>query len=435
MNKVIENRKRFYNTTIPNDWDVKSFGAVCEILLDGTHFSPKSKTGPFKYITSKNIRNEGLDLENISYVSEEEHRDIFKRCPVKFGDVLLTKDGAGTGACCMNTLKEEFSLLSSVSVLRADPTKMINEYLLQFIKSPLAQKIIKDAISGQAITRITLEKIRAFKITVPSLPEQTAISYILKLIDKYIKQNNQLVNKKELRKKWLMQNLLVGKKRVKGFETEKWQTIKIGDVFEFIKTYSISREGLTKENDGGSIYCIHYGDIHAFYESTFLDFTTQQNIPQIIDEEQIINDKDLLKEGDVIMADASEDYQGVGEVVEVVNINSKKVVGGLHTITLRGNPKVIANKFRGYLFMSERVRNILRKMATGTSVYSVTKTTLYNLSIPIPNSLKEQKAIAQILQAADKEIQLLKIKTENLRLQKKGLMQQLLTGKKRLKVK
>ncbi|MFN9112596.1 MAG: restriction endonuclease subunit S, partial [Bacteroidota bacterium] len=69
---------------------------------------------------------------------------------------------------------------------------------------------------------------------------------------------------------------------------------------------------------------------------------------------------------------------------------------------------------------------------TGTSVYSVTKTQIHNLSFIIPNSLKEQTAIAQVLQAADKEINLLKTKAIKLREQKKGLMQQLLTGKKRL---
>ena len=76
----------------------------------------------------------------------------------------------------------------------------------------------------------------------------------------------------------------------------------------------------------------------------------------------------------------------------------------------------------------------MRKMATGTSVYSVTKSTLQNLSLKIPDSLKEQVAIAQVLQVADKEIQLLKAKTEKLREQKKGVMQVLLTGKKRLKI-
>lgn len=90
-------------------------------------------------------------------------------------------------------------------------------------------------------------------------------------------------------------------------------------------------------------------------------------------------------------------------------------------------------KFRAYLFASEVVRNELRSKATGTSVYSVTKTTLETLSFLLPE-LKEQSKIAQVLQNADLEIQLLKNKMEKLKEQKKGLMQVLLTGKKRLKI-
>src|SRR5450759_424655 len=134
------------------------------------------------------------------------------------------------------------------------------------------------------------------------------------------------------------------------------------------------------------------------------------------------------------MADASEDYKGVGEVVEVINLENKIAVGGLHTIVLRANSEIFANGFRGYFFSSETVRNALRKVATGTSVYSVTKTQIHNLSFIIPNSLKEQTAIARVLKADDKEIHLLKTKTEKLREQKKGLMQALLTGKKRLRI-
>jgi type I restriction enzyme S subunit len=250
-------------------------------------------------------------------------------------------------------------------------------------------------------------------------------------MDTAINKNNSLITQKELQKKWLMQNLLTGKKRLLN---DEWITIKLGDVFEIVKSYSISREGLTKSYKENLIYCIHYGDIHAFYETDFIDFSKQKSIPQILDEGYISNAKDYLKEGDVIMADASEDYEGVGEVVEVVNLENKIAVGGLHTIVLRANSEIIAKIFCGYFFSSETVRNALRKIATGTSVYSVTKSQIHNLSFIIPNSLREQSAIAQVLQEADKEIQLLKAKTEKLREMKKGLMQVLLTGKKRLQV-
>jgi type I restriction enzyme S subunit len=217
---------------------------------------------------------------------------------------------------------------------------------------------------------------------------------------------------------------------LKGFEGE-WREIKLKDCFRFVKSYSVSREGLSKNQ--GNHYCIHYGDIHAFYETEFLDFKNQNNIPRIIDEKTSIQKIDCLKEGDVIMADASEDYKGVGETVVVLNIENKIAVGGLHTIVLRDfTGKTYAN-YRAYLFASEKVRNELRKKATGTSVYSVTKTTLESLMLNL-SSIEEQIAIARVLQAADEEIQLLKSKAGKLKEQKKGLMQVLLTEKKRLMI-
>ena len=298
------------------------------------------------------------------------------------------------------------------------------------------QQVIRELrrlATGISVYGVSKSNLSRVKIALPPLAEQEAIARVLGLMDSAINQNNQLIAQKELRKKWLMQNLLTGKKRLKGFSGE-WKEIKFGEVFEYVRSYAISREGLIRSNDGSLKCCVHYGDIHALYQNAFLDFSRQQGIPRITNLNVQIDTRDFLKNGDLILADASEDYEGVGQTVEVVNIGDEVAVGGLHTIVLRDNDEIVANIFRGYLFSGESVRNALRKMATGTSVYSVTKSTLNGVSVWVPLSLEEQTAIAQVLQAADKEIQLLKTKTEKLREQKKGMMQQLLTGQKRLRV-
>jgi len=209
---------------IPEDWELAKFSEVCSVILDGTHFSPKSQSGPYKYITSKNIRNEGLDLSNLQYISREEHIDIYKRCPVQYGDILLTKDGAGTGACCLNTLTEQFSLLSSVALLRSTDT-FDNEYLYHFIRSPKGQSIINEAIAGQAITRITLEKIRAFRIIAPTTyKEQLKISSVLNSWDDAMLKTQQLIEQLKRRNKGLSQQLLKPK--------PTWKECKLSDIFE-----------------------------------------------------------------------------------------------------------------------------------------------------------------------------------------------------------
>jgi len=147
---------RFPEFRDAGEWEGRRLGEVCERIMDGTHFSPKTKSGPRAYLTSKNIQNGKINLSNLSYISEEEHCEIFKRCPVKLNDVLLTKDGANTGNCAINDLDFEFSLLSSVAVIRGKPNLLNQQFLYQAILSDRTQRVIKESMSGQAITRVTL---------------------------------------------------------------------------------------------------------------------------------------------------------------------------------------------------------------------------------------------------------------------------------------
>ena len=115
-------------------WVTKRIAEVTKTVTDGTHFSPTTyKTGRYKYITSKNIRMGRMKLDDISYISETDHKHIYSTCAVKYGDVLLTKDGASTGNICLNELKEEFSLLSSVALIQADKNETTNQYLYFYL--------------------------------------------------------------------------------------------------------------------------------------------------------------------------------------------------------------------------------------------------------------------------------------------------------------
>jgi type I restriction enzyme S subunit len=415
----MKNTKPFYNTEIPNDWAVKRFEQVCNKLLDGTHFSPQSKEGDFKYITSKNIRNQGLDLGNVDYISEEEHKAIYKRCPVKFGDILLTKDGAGTGACCINTLQEEFSLLSSVAVLNANPDFTINQYLQQYIQSPIGQKIIQDEVSGQAITRITLEKIRKFKIPLPPLPVQKAIAQVLSTADAAIHTTEKLIAQKELRKNWLMQQLLTGKKRLKGFVGE-WKEKQLGKVIEICSSKRVLEEDWKTEG------------VPFYRTREIIKLSNEEELksPIFITEELFIELKakyGVPKPGDILVT-------GVGTIGEtyVVQAKDKFYFKDGNVIWFKMNDK-INSSYLSQLFKTTFIRKQLMDNASITTVATFTIEGAKNTKIKLP-SIEEQTAIAQVLQAADKEISLLKAKVEKLREQKKGMMQVLLTGKVRLKI-
>ncbi|EOC1767423.1 restriction endonuclease subunit S [Vibrio fluvialis] len=205
---------------VPSSWALETLEQRLDVIKDGTHFSPKSKEGPCKYLTSKNIRFGELDLTNISYISQEEHDRIYKGSPVKYGDILLTKDGANTGNAAINTLEEPFSLLSSVAYLRGSEKDVDHGYLLQLLLSPKGQSMMKSAMAGQAITRLTLKKIGAFVLPFAPIDEQNEIERILSTVDKKLQLLKKQKSETQQLKKGLMQKLLTGEWRVPVEETE-----------------------------------------------------------------------------------------------------------------------------------------------------------------------------------------------------------------------
>lgn len=200
-------RLRFLEFRDSAEWEEQTLRSICNRIMDGTHFSPKTKEGPRPYLTSKNIRNGHIDLSTISYISEEEHREIYARCPVKKDDVLLTKDGANTGNCAINTLDYEFSLLSSVAVLRGDTTRVKQSFLYQTIAAERTQSIIINSMSGQAITRITLEKLGNYLVPLPGMAEQQRIADSLSSLDARIAAESAKLATLKTHKQGLMQQL------------------------------------------------------------------------------------------------------------------------------------------------------------------------------------------------------------------------------------
>ena len=200
---------------IPKEWDVTDLSRAAVKIQDGTHFSPKSKGGPFRYLTSRNIRFGYIDLSECGWIDEKEHNAIYLRCDVRCGDVLLTKDGVNTGNAAINTFQEPVSLLSSVAFVRCDGHLLDKDYLLQFFLSPICQQRFKDLMSGNAITRLTLQKIKSFSIPLPNISEQTRIGTSAKSCDNKINAEQHCLTKLKLIKKGLMHDLLTGKVRIK----------------------------------------------------------------------------------------------------------------------------------------------------------------------------------------------------------------------------
>jgi len=166
-------------------WNKKSLKDVCTKLNDGTHFSPESfEVGEYKYVTAKNIKLSGFDFSNITYVSEEVHRPIFERCNPEYEDVLYIKDGATTGIAMVNTLKEEFTLLSSVALLKQDRKIMNGYFLTALLNNEDMYTDIRNKMGGAAITRLTIAKLNAIKVMVPPIDLQNQFATFVHQVNK-----------------------------------------------------------------------------------------------------------------------------------------------------------------------------------------------------------------------------------------------------------
>jgi len=188
------------------DWEVCTLKEICIKLTDGTHSSPKSfSTGKYRYVTAKNIKPSGFDFSNITFVSEEVHRSIYARCNPEQGDVLYIKDGATTGIAMVNTLDEEFTLLSSVALLKQN-RKLINGcFLTSVLNHDMMFSNIRRNMGGAAITRLTISKLNNIQIPLPPLALQNQFADFVAEVDKSQLACQKSLDELETLKKSLMQ--------------------------------------------------------------------------------------------------------------------------------------------------------------------------------------------------------------------------------------
>ena len=160
---------------MPEGWEWCKITDVVDKLTDGTHNSPKSyPSGVYMYVTAKNIKRAGLDLSNITYVDKDVHREIYARCNPEKGDILYIKDGATCGISTINNLNVEFSLLSSVALIKPNKN-ILNTYLNLFLQSEFCYRNVRDSMKGVGITRIILKQMELWDIPLPPFAEQKRI--------------------------------------------------------------------------------------------------------------------------------------------------------------------------------------------------------------------------------------------------------------------
>ena len=395
---------------IPEDWEVKRLGEVCT-FLDSQRIPIKDADrgkmqGKYPYYGASGI---------IDYVNDYIFDDDL---------ILLGEDGAN-----IITRSTPLAFLVSGKVWinnHAHVLKTNKGYNRYYICNYLESLSYDKYNTGTAQPKLNQEVCEKIPVLLPSEEEQNNISNLLTLWDTAIAKQTTLIEQLTLRKRGLMQQLLTEKKRLKGFEGE-WKKLKLGECGKFLSNNTLSREQLNERS--GTVQNIHYGDILIKYPS-ILD-CDKVTLPFITESAYKDSMTDFVKNGDIVISDTAED-ETVGKACEVQNIGTNKILAGLHTMLFRPDEGLFSPFFLGYYINSEVYHSKLIPLIQGIKVCSIGKQAMQNTTISIP-TIDEQNAIASILINADKEIEIQKQKLEAMQEQKKGLMQVLLTGKRRIK--
>jgi restriction endonuclease S subunit len=401
-------------SSFPSEWNKLSLREATIFLKDGTHFSPKSTTGPFRYLTSKNIRTGRMDLANCHYISAEDHARIYSSCPVEIGDVLLTKDGAAVGNVCRNTLSEPFSLLSSVAVLRGNPSVLDNEFLLQFLMSPIGQSSVLNEVAGQAITRITMTTLASLQIAFPPLSEQRAISSLLAAWDRGISQLSNLIAAKIDVREGLVQRLLSGGLRFKQYKNSVHELVALNSVLSKVSDSVVpSRNEMYRE-----IGVRSHGKGIFHKEPVTGGALGNKRVYRVVPGCLTLN---------IVFA--------WERAVAITTDREKGMIASHRFPMFRPIPDRLLCEY-ALLFLLSKVGSQALELASPGGAgrnRTLSQTSFLKNRIPLP-SLSEQHRVVSLVQAADREIELLRKQLELLKLQKKGLMQKLLTGQVRVKL-
>lgn len=419
---------------LPAGWKAVRLGDVVEKV--GSGITPRGGEKVYRmqgvpFVRSQNIGWGELLLDDLIFVAPELHADM-RSSELHLNDVLLNISGASIGrAALVNERLVGGNVNQHVCIIRTKRDELDPAFLLIVLLSHNGQKQIDSFQAGGNREGLNYNQIRTFWIPLPPLPEQQRIARILGTWDRAIGLLQEQIAAKELRLRGLIDQLVSGQRHgaTNGQLPKGWKWVRLGEVFEFLSTTSHSRSQLTMEADEGDVHYIHYGDIHATYNTPLLDLQRNVHVPKLRHGISIPRSADFLKNGDLILADASEDVDGIGACVELVNVGGCSAISGLHTLALRDKAGLTVPGYRAYLLRSDHAVKRLRQVATGSKVHGVSRTNMAALKVPLPPK-EEQAQIAGCVNQAYAELANMNAQLDELHQQKKGLMQELLSGRK-----
>ena len=395
---------------IPQEWEVMRLGDIVSITSgESPSLYHLKAEGKYPYVKVEDLNNCEKYQESSREYSDDNNTTI------KAGSIIFPKRGASILNNKVRIAAKDIQMDSNMMAITPHTAIVDTEFLYIRI---LHERLYRIADTS-SIPQINNKHIIPYKIAVPPLAEQQKIAEVLGVWDEAIEKQARLIEKLALRKRALMQRLLSAKLRLPGF-SEPWQKVKLGDIGD---TYN-GLSGKNKDDfEYGNAQFIPYINV---FSNERID-TNNLGCVQIKPNEQ----QNTVKYGDIFFTVSSETPDEVGMASVLLEHLDNTYLNSFCFGYRLNNFSTLNPFFAAYLFRTEHFRNYMSVLAQGSTRFNISKKEVMKLKIDLP-TIEEQTSIAEVLTAADREIELAKEKLERLRRQKRGLMQQLLTGKKRI---
>tara|TARA_R110001583_G_scaffold190028_1_gene353916 strand:+ start:729 stop:1985 length:1257 start_codon:yes stop_codon:yes gene_type:complete len=409
---------------VPSGWERKTLNKVAEIRT-GVAKGKKGLKDPIEvsYLRVANVQDGKIDLSEVKSIQIERHQ--LDRYSLKKGDVLMTEGGdfdkLGRGDVWQGQIEPCLNQ-NHVFAVRVDPNKLLPYFLTTLSSSYYGKTyFLSCAKRTTNLASINSSQLKDFPVLLPPLPEQRQIAQILSTWDKAIVTTEKLIAASQQQKKALMQQLLTGKKRFAGF-SEAWEEVKLGD----IATYS---KGYTYKSDEYSESQTEYGFL-TLKSILRGGGYSERGIKYL---RSPVENKFSVEQGDIVFAvtDLTRNAEVVGAPILIPDLPYGKSFISMDLVKLKVAQSV-NKEFFFYLMQSSDNRNFMRARASGSTVLHLDIKGSKQLKLKIPKNLTEQQKIAAVLTSSDQEINALQSKLAHLKQEKKALMQQLLTGKRRV---
>lgn len=414
MKKVREGYKKTLAGEIPEDWWYEELNKLVDKITDGTHKTPTYTESGIPFLRVTDIQKSEIDWSNVKYISQQEHLELIKRCNPEIGDILYSKNGT-IGIPKIIDWDNEFSIFVSLCLIKMKKQNsyISNKYLEQFLKSDSCMRQIRLRAKQGTVTNLHLEEIRELIIPIPTIKEQEKIASILSTVDEQIDNVDALIEKNKELKKGLMQTLLtkgIGHTKFKKTEIgeipEEWQNESLGDMVNFEGGTQPPKKYFSNECLDGMIRLIQIRD---YKSDKFKVYVPKELCRRFCDKSDVM----------------------IGRYGPPIFQILRGLEGAYNVALIKATPinERLDREYLYYFLNNEKLFNLIDSLSQRTSGQTgIDMEVLKAYKIPIPPK-KEQEKIVLTLSQIDKRIENYENRNKKLEELKKGLMQQLLTGK------